>query len=294
MFKTTQLSSLLEAAKDMNSNELQSLLEQHKVADSEDEFSLDQINELAMEDLNALNESANLDKDFFEKLQTIFQSSLKVAVHQQSAQLQESFDAQVKRELSARTEELEQLAEQYVQDEVVKKVNDYMDYLAEAWMKKNEAVVENNIRAELVENVIHGIRTVFEENSIDIPDDQIDHLKLQEQKIARLNESIDQTLADLSESQKANEKLQKQLFILEHTGNMTDVQRDKFNSLLDNVEAEDFETWQARATVLQEHVMTTTSKGKDLIMEDLVSQDTPPKSDENDPMQRYTKFLAGQ
>lgn len=292
MLKIKQLDELLSAVGQMDSNDVQKLLENYDPSkDSKETLTNESIRQLAMEDLKTLQESAQLDEEFFEKLTTIFESSLSIALKRKQVELQEAADKRVEREIQTRTQELEDLSEQYVQDEIVGKINAYMDYATSRWLKENEVTIEQNIRADLVEGVINGIKNVFEEQQIDLPESTVNELEKVNKKFSTLSESLDQKIDELVEAEKRIETLEKKLFLKEALNDLTDVQKDHVENLLENVSIDDLEEWKGKVKVLKEHVVNSKSEKKtEKLLDESVTTGDEPKIDET--MKRYTQFLS--
>jgi hypothetical protein len=192
------------------------------------------------EDIDALMQGENLSEEFVKKATTIFEAAVisrveEIAEEVQS-QLQEQFDAAV-----------EELKEDYAT-----KIDDYLNYMVEEWMKENQLAIDTGLRAEIVEDFIGGLRNLFAEHYIDIPEEKVDVVQEMADKVEeledRLNEEIQRNIEFKKEINEAK-KIQAVQTVCE---GLTQTQAAKLKSLAESVEFTSEEEFAEKLSTLKE------------------------------------------
>jgi len=176
------------------------------------------------EDVEALLQGENLSEEFKERAATIFEaavlSRVEPIVEEIENQLMEEFE----------------IAVETIKEEMANKVDDYLNYMVEEWMKDNELAIESGLRAEITENFISALRDVFVEHYIDVPEEQVnvvEELAAQlEETEAALNEEIARGI-ELSKELNEQKKIEA---IYTACEGLTQTQVEKLKSLAENVE----------------------------------------------------------
>ena len=182
----------------------------------------------------------DLSDDFKKKAATVFESAVKSKVRDEVTRLQENYD-----------NELEE-ATKSVKSELTEKVDTYLNYVVEEWMKENELAVERGLKGEIAEDFIAGLKQLFEDHYVDIPDEKYDVLQAQSDKIAELEEKVNKTLEESINRKKENDKLTRNKVISESTSDLTDTQIEKFKELTEDVDFENEETFKGKVETLKE------------------------------------------
>lgn len=213
------------------------------------------------EDVAALIEGEDLTEEFKQKASTIFEAAVVNRVKQEVARLEESYEA-------ALNEHIEQIKEG-----LVEKVDGYLDYVVEQWMEQNEIALERGMRSEILEHFVGGLKSLFEEHYIDIPDEQVD-------VIATVEEELEATQARLDEQMATNIQLKSQLVAYEAAAavselaeGLTDTEKEKFASLVEELEFDGIDTFKKKAQIIRESYFTT--KGTTSKVVQSVVTDTP-------------------
>jgi hypothetical protein len=176
------------------------------------------------EDVDAMFEGETISEDFKSKVSTIFEAR----VHDRVSQIQEELEAQYTQSLE------EAIADVTVS--ITERVNDYLNYVVEEWMQENAIAIEKGLRTELTEDFIVGLRNLFVENYIDIPDEKVDLVEELSTKVedleTKLNEQIDISIELVKE---LNESKKIEAFHTVTEG-LTQTQIEKLKSLVESVE----------------------------------------------------------
>jgi len=184
-------------------------------------------------DVEALTADEGLSEEFKSKAATIFEAALKSKVSEMKKKMNASYEQKLKEESES------------AKSELVEKVDSYLSYIVEEWMKENALAVERGIKGEIAEDFISGLKKLFEDHYIDVPDEKYDVLEDQASKIEDLEKKLNEQIEKNVELNKSNGELVKQDIIDEAASSLTDTQKEKFNKLAEEVEfsnSEDFKT----------------------------------------------------
>ena len=134
------------------------------------------------QDVEALVDGEELSEDFKTKAATIFESAIKSKVRSELEKIQEENDKQ-----------MEELAETSMTS-MVEKVDDYLNYVVEQWMSENELAIERGLKGEIAEDFISGLKGLFEDHYIDVPDEKYDILEANLTKIEELEDKLNKQM----------------------------------------------------------------------------------------------------
>ena len=192
------------------------------------------------DDVAALLEGEELSKEFQEKTATIFEAAVKSKVEQVADQLEEQFKKAFDEEINSHKSEL------------TERVDSYLEFVANEWINENALAVETGIRGELSESFMSGLKTLFEEHYVEIPDDKYDVLEAMTSK-------LDEMETKLNEQIESNVELTKRLsssvsdnILDEVSEGLALSQKDKLSELSKGVEFESEEQYREKLTTLKE------------------------------------------
>lgn len=197
------------------------------------------------EDLGDLFGSEELSEQFMEKAETIFEAAVNARLAVEVEKLQEQFDDK----LAEATKELE--------EQMTTKVDEYLSYAAEEWMKENEVAIESALKVEIAENLMNGMKQVFAENYIDVPEEKLDVFEELAAKVDELEEKLNEEVKSKMELTREVEIHQRASVFAEVAESLTDVQADKFAKLCEGIEADDTEAYQKKLEMIKENYFTT-------------------------------------
>ena len=191
-------------------------------------------------DVDALTSGEGLSEEFKTKAATIFEAALKSKIRTELERLEEEYA------------EAYDSAINEAKDELTEKVDGYLTYVVEEWMKKNELAVEHRLKTELAEQFIAGLRTLFEEHDIAIPDERFDMLEAAatqaDEMEGRLNEEIEKNVAL---TQQVNE-LSKNEILLDVASDLADTEVEKFSELAESVEYENADDYRLKLETIKD------------------------------------------
>ena len=187
-----------------------------------------------------MNGEGDLSEDFKKKAATVFEAAVKSKIRDEVTRL----EGQYKTELD---ESIEQTKE-----ELSEKVDTYLNYVVEEWMKENELAVERGLKGEIAEDFISGLKQLFEDHYVDVPDEKYDVLEAQSEKITELEGKLDEAISNIVSLRQEKTSLIKERAISEATGDLADTEIEKFKSLTGDVEFTDESSFKEKLDTLKE------------------------------------------
>ena len=192
------------------------------------------------DDVDALTSGEGLSEEFKTKAATIFEAALKSKIRTELERLEEEYAEAYDSAISE------------AKDELTTKVDGYLTYVVEEWMKKNELAVEHKLKTELADQFIAGLRSLFEEHDIAIPDERFDMLEAAAEQAdemeSRLNEEIEK---NVSLTQQVNELSQNEI-LLDVASDLADTEVEKFGELAESVEYENGEDYRLKLETIKD------------------------------------------
>jgi hypothetical protein len=217
-----------KSSKKNNDDEEEAVKEEY-----EEEFNID-------EDVNALLEGEELSEEFQEKARTIFEAALRSKVSEIKETLEEQY-------ASVLAEEVEE-----IKTELAERVDAYLEYVSDEWIQENALVIENGLKTEMTESFLQGMKGLFEEHYVSIPEEKYDVLENMVEKLdemeTKLNEQIEK---NVSLNKRLAESVADGIFEQVSDG-LAATQKDKLASLAESVEFESESEYREKLETLKE------------------------------------------
>ena len=213
-----------------------------------------------MEDINKLfADEDTLTEEFKEKAALIFETALNRRIDEEVETLREELEEQYNANLKEAVEaHAEQLHEEL--DNLTGKIDEYITYVAEEWLKENELSVEKGIRTEITENFIQGLKNLFVENYVDVPEGKEDLLESLEEKTGELEAQINTHLKRNMRLKKALQEEKKRNIIFEAAQDLSMADREQLTELSESVDFEDEDEFTKKVNIIKEHYFSHDSK----------------------------------
>jgi len=202
------------------------------------------------EDLDALFHGENLSEDFMNKAAVIFEAAVNAKAKEIEEQIQEQY-----------AEILEQVSEQ-LKEEMTEKVDDYLNYVVEEWVKENELAIESGLRSELTEDFIAGLRNLFVEHYIDIPEEKVSVVEEMTAHVVELENKLNEQIAATIEINKNLNEYKKMEAIYDICEGLTATQIEKLKSLSEGIEFTSIEDFVDGLKTLRENYFPATVSSK--------------------------------
>jgi len=183
----------------------------------------------------------DLTEDFRNKASSLFEAMVVARVSNEVAIIEDKL-----------VEEAAELMEEY-KSELVEKVDSYLGYVIENWIEENQLAVENGLRADVTESFIEGMKNLFAEHYIDVPEEKYDVLGEMQSQIDELASKLDETIAANVELHDANTELMKESVFSVVVEDLAKTDAEKFKSLVADVEFENAEIFEEKLTVIKEN-----------------------------------------
>ena len=231
-----------------------------------------------------MNGEGDLSEEFKRKAATVFEAAVKSKIRDEVARLEEEY----KTELNESIEE--------TKEELSEKVDTYLNYVVEEWMKENELAVERGLKGEIAEDFISGLKTLFEDHYVDVPDEKYDVLEAQSEKITELEGKLDEAIHSIVTLRKDNGSLVRDKVISESTEDLADTEIEKFKSLTDDVEFTDESSFKEKLSTLKESYFPKTKPVETQTVDDVETgnaQDVDTTDSMNSYMRAIGKFGNG-
>jgi len=212
--------------------------EDEKKKDMKEESEEDLIDVSA--DVEALTKDEDLSEDFKSKAATIFEAAVKSKVNDAKKKMHASYEEKLKEEVET------------AKSELVEKVDSYLNYVVEEWMQDNKLAIERGIKGEIAEDFISGLKKLFEDHYIDVPDEKYDVLEDQASKIEDLEKKLNEQIEKNVEQNKAIGELKRQDIIDEASKDLADTAKEKFNKLAEEVEFSNEEDFKTKVSTIKE------------------------------------------
>lgn len=234
------------------------------------------------EHVNALLEGENLSEEFKTKATTIFEAAVKTKLEQEIALMEEAY-------ASALEENVNNLME-----ELTSSVDDYLNYVVEQWLSENEVAIEAGLRTELTEDFISGLRQLFAENYIDIPEDKVNVIEEMGNKVEELEAKLNEEIERNVELTKVLNESKKAVIVSSMLEGLTSAQSEKLKDLVESVEFTSEAEFTDKVKTLRESYFPTSgvTPQKELDTVEAGSEGKMIQEELQGPMAKYVQVLG--
>jgi len=252
--------------------------EDEKKKDMKEESEEDTIDVSA--DVEALTKDEDLSEDFKAKASTIFEAALKSKVSEMKKKMNASYEEKLKEETEAQKAEL------------TEKVDSYLNYVVEQWMKENSIAIERGIKGEIAEDFISGLKKLFEDHYIDVPDEKYNVLEDQASKIEELEKKLNEQVEKNVELNKANGEMKRQDIIDEMSNDLADTAKEKFNKLAEEVEYSNEKDFTTKVATIKESYFGKKVEASGNEIDDVAAGESSQPEDLSNAMAAYTAAIS--
>ena len=211
--------------------------EEEVVAESESEQEEEIID--VEQDIQALLEGEELSEEFQTKARTIFEAAIRTKLSEIKEQVKVSYEEKLVEEVASIKEELKD------------RVDSYLEYVADEWVQENKIAIEHGLKSEMTESFLEGMRGLFEEHYVTIPEEKYDVI---ESMVDKLDEMEDKLNEQIEKNVALNKRLSEStadVIFADVTEGLAQTQRDKLASLIENVEFESEESYREKISTLR-------------------------------------------
>lgn len=222
-----------------------------------------------------LNGEEDISEEFKKKTTTIFEAAVREKVETEVDRLEKEYEQSVAEEINE------------VRDDLVEKIDSYLDYVVEEWLKDNEVAIESGIRSEVTEEFISGLKRLFEEHYIDIPEDKVDVLSDLTKENEDLKEQVNNEINRNIELKKEKDSVSASEVFNDVVDGLADTEIEKMKSLGEGIEFEDEDSYREAISTLRENYFPKTRVAE----EEVVEVEESPEDELNGPMATYYKAI---
>ena len=269
----THSSKLAEADNAATEEELKKLEDQK----AEIEEKIKSIN--VKEAVDALVEGEDLSEEFKDKAATIFEAAVKSKIRSEIVRIEEDTKSEKDAEMES------------FKEEVTEKVDTYLNYVVEEWTKENELAIERGLKGEIAEDFISGLKQLFEDHYIDVPDEKYDVLEAQSEKISELEKKLNESIQKSVDLTSSNSTLVREQVISEVSEDLADTEIEKFKSLTQDVEFGNEDSFREKLNTLKENYFPKSQPSSDVDIDD-EDGSTAQDVDTTDAMKTYMSAIS--
>lgn len=200
------------------------------------------------EDVSSLIDGEDLSEEFKNKTHTIFEAAVKSKLRAEVERIEEEAAVAVSEEVES------------IKEELTDKIDSYLSYAISEWMEENKLAIERGLKSELAEEFISGLKGLFEEHYIDVPNEKYDVMEEQAEKIDELEAKLNEAYQKNIELNENVNTLTRKDIISEASEGLTDIQQEKFYSLAEEIEYEDEESFIGKLNTIKESYFHKTVK----------------------------------
>ena len=232
-------------------------------------------------DVDALIGDSDLSEEFKQKAATIFEAAIKSKVKAEAQRLEGEYETKLKENTESHKAEL------------VEKVDSYLNYVVEEWMKENQIAIERGIKGEIAEDFIGGLKKLFEDHYIDVPDEKYNVLEDQADKIEELEKKLNESIDKNVELNKANGEYKRQEILDQSSEDLADTAKEKFNKLAEEVEYSNEEDFRTKVKTIKESYFGKKETSKDDEIDNVAAGESAEQpADLSNAMAAYTAAIS--
>ena len=188
-----------------------------------------------------MNGEGDLSEEFKRKAATVFEAAVKSKVRDEVSRLEDDYRKDLDENINA------------TRDDLTEKVDNYLNYVCEEWTKDNELAIERGLKGEIAEDFISGLKQLFEDHYIDIPNEKYDVLEAQSEKISKLEAKLSESIERNVSLRTNNAGLVKEQVIFDMSSDLAETEIEKFKSLTEDVDFSDEDSYKEKLETLKEN-----------------------------------------
>jgi len=233
------------------------------------------------EDLdNIIKEEATLSDGFRNKAQAIFEAVLTSKLSQEIERLESEYAQNLEEEVSD------------VQTQLVEKVDSYLNYVVEQWMKDNEVAVHNGLRTEIAEDFMTSLQSVFKEHYIEVPEGKVDLVDELNEQVNELEATLNKTTEDNIDLHSKVQAFEKQEVVREQSSGLAETEAEKLASLVEDIEFDNKESFEMKVKTVKESYFKQDSEESVDEVDSLLGDGEVVEEAISESMARYTQAIT--
>jgi len=232
------------------------------------------------DDLNALVDGeATLSEEFKAKTAVIFETAIKSKVSSEVERLEEEYNTRLDEELES------------IHQELVEKVDGYLNYVVEQWMEANQVAIQQGLRTEIAEEFMGKLKDLFTESYIEVPESKVDLVDDLAEQVAELEDKLNTVTADAIEMAEELKNYVREEIVREHSSDLADTQVEKLQSLVKDLEFVDEESFSSKVKTVKESYFKKQNTSNEIVEE---SEDNDEVIETSSVMENYLTAIRKQ
>lgn len=235
--------------------------EEGKTKNSDEES--DDLDPLKKEGIEALLSGESLNEEFKEKTRLIFETALNEKLNQHKVLIEKQVRAKYAKKEQQLKESYDKKLEEQIQiieESVVEKIDSFLNFEVDQWVESNKVALVSNLRAELTEEFIDGLKVLFKEHYIEVPEERFDLIGAQEETIKGLSEKLDETVSAYSEMKKEVKNLKRERIVERAASGLVETQKSRLEKLVESIDFDDEAKFEKKVQTIKETYFGSKSK----------------------------------
>jgi hypothetical protein len=233
------------------------------------------------EDVEEMFNGHDLTEEFKERASVIFEAAVVARINEEIASLEEQYNAA--------------LVEAYtnLSEELTDKLDEYLNYVVEEWMENNAVAVESSLRNEIMEEFVEGLKNLFAEHYIDVPEEKVNVVEALASKVEALEGKLNETIETNIELNNALTEAARQVVFNEVSKGLATTQVEKLGALAEGVTFENIETYYRKLEIVKENYFPIhRSEGSNILTESYEGNESPKQKFAHDGIANYVNAIA--
>ncbi len=234
------------------------------------------------EDVDTMFAGSELSEDFKEKATVIFEAAVTAKINEAIADLEEQYNTALEEELVN------------IHEDLTEKIDQYMSYVAEQWMKENQVAIEHSLRSEITESFIEKLKGLFEESYISVPEEKFDVVEGMQQEVEEIQSKLDAVMEEnITLKKSLSESTRKEIFAQVSEG-LAATQAEKLMALSEGVEYDSSENYRKKLEIVKENYFPSDKASSKQNLLEQVEEESgePAKATVNSPVSFYAQAIS--
>jgi hypothetical protein len=236
-------------------------------------FGMEEIDYSSDEDIEALVEGEVISETFKEKAKTIFEAAVKAKINEQVSAIQEQYSTKLAEEV------------EIIKTSLAAKVDETLEYAIQNWLEENVVAIDSGLKLEIAENFMKGLKSVFEENYLDIPSDKVDVVENMNEELCEMEQRLNEQIERNIELNNRLSGYNKTVILNQISEGLADTQKEKLSSLAEGVEFISEENFREKLSTLKESYFPKTIAKE-------VTDETPVEGEGQDMSPQMQSYMA--
>ena len=233
------------------------------------------------EDIDAIFSGEELSEEFKSNAKAIFEAAVLAKVSEQVETLEEEYKQKLEEEVAM------------INENLISKIDEYLEYVIDEWTEENKLAIDSGIRSEIAEDFMLGLKNLFTEHYIDIPEDKVDVVEELASKVSELESELDKTITENAELSNEIKEYKQSIIFDEIAEGLTEVQSAKLQSLAEHIEFISEEDYKEKLSLTKKKYFESKEEAETTVSKDQFDADESLEEGFSSPlMEHYVKNIS--